>query len=151
MSIASLLARGQRAWAATATDTCQITRTAVEGDDEYVAQVIDDDTLQYPEQGRVTVYQGPCKVQVKVDINSNVVETTAGDREWTYLIEQLQLPVHTPADATGDVSEVDADHVCEILTAPHFPGLAGAKTNIQSNYYKSQAVYRRCRVKEPVA
>lgn len=154
MSISSLLSRGRNAWLATATDVCRITRTAVDGDDEFVAQVINDTTLQYPAQGRVTVYEGPCRMQVKVDINSNVVETTAGDKEWTYLVSQLQLPVLTPtghaAYVAGDPADVDVDNVCELLTSPEAPALVGAKFNISGPFHKSQAVYLRFRVKEPV-
>jgi hypothetical protein len=151
VSIPNLLARGQRAWLATATDTCRITRAAVTGDAEFVAQVLDPDTLQYPEQGRVELYEGPCRVQVKVDINSNVVETTAGDREWTYLVAQLQLPVFTPEGATGDVADVDVDHICEVLTSPSDPTLVDVVYNIQGIYHKSHAVYRRFRVREVIA
>jgi hypothetical protein len=113
--------------------------------------VMDPDTLQYPEQGRVTLYEGVCRVQVKVDINSNVVETTAGDREWTYLVAQLQLPVSTPPGATGDVAAVDVDHICEVLTSPADPTLVDVIYNIQGIYHKSQAVYRRFRVREVIA
>jgi hypothetical protein len=107
--------------------------------------------LQYPAQGRVTLYEGVCRVQVKVDINSNVVETTAGDREWTYLVAQLQLPVETPTGATGDVADVDVDHICTVLTSPSDPTLVGVVYNIQGIYHKSHAVYRRFRVREVIA
>jgi hypothetical protein len=89
--------------------------------------------------------------EVKADINSNVVETTAGEREWTYLTAQLQLPVHTPEGATGSVDDIDVDYVCEILASPHSPSLVGSLFNIQGTYHKSQAVYSRYRVREVVA
>lgn len=151
MSLTSVLAQGQAAWLAIATDTCRVTRAAVDGDAEYVEQTLDEDTLQYPDQGRVTVYEGPCRVQVKADINSNVVETTAGEREWTYLTAQLQVPVHTPATATGSVDDIDVDHVAEIIASPHSPSLVGSLFNIQGTYHKSQAVYLRFRVREVIA
>lgn len=152
MSIPALLARGQAAWLATATDTCRITRTAVSGDAEFVAQVIDEETLQYPEQGRVVLYEGPCRIQVKVDINSNVVQATAGERQQTYYVGHLQLPVHTPAGATGDVDDVDINHVAEILTSPNAPLLPGSLFNVHGNLsHKSQAVYTRWRVREAAA
>ncbi len=151
MSLQSTLAAGQAAWLDIATDTCRITRAAVSGDPGFVAQVMNPVTLQYPAQAPITVYQGPCRVQVKVDINSNVVETTAGDREWTYLVAQLQLPVSTPPGATGNVAAVDVDHVCEMLTSPSDTTLVGVQYNIQGIYHKSHAVYRRFRVREVIA
>jgi hypothetical protein len=145
VSIPNLLARGQRAWLATATDTCRITKPGVG------ATTFNESTGQNTHPARVVVYEGPCRVQVKVDINSNVVETTAGDREATYLVSQLQLGVTTPEGATGDVADVDVDHVCEVLTSPSDPTLVGVLYNIQGIYHKSHAVYRRFRVREVIA
>lgn len=151
MSLESTLAAGQAAWLAIATDTCKVTRDARVGDVGYVPQVMNPSTLQYPAQAQITVYQGPCRVQVKVDINSNVVETTAGEREWTYLVAQLQVPVTNPPGVTGSVANIDVDHVCEVLTSPNDATLVGAKFNIMGPYHKSQAVYRRFRVREVIA
>lgn len=148
MSLVSALLAGQRAWLKMATDTCRITREAKVGDSGYVAQTINESTGQYPAQGRVTIYEGPCRIQVKVDINSNVVETTAGDREETYLISQLQLPVVTPAGATGDVNDVDVDHICEVLTSLDSPPLVGSKFNVAGPFHKSHATYLRFRIRE---
>lgn len=145
MSLASTLAAGRQVWLnELATDTCRITKPGAP-----TRGAMDPDTLQYPDEAeRVLVYQGPCRFQVKVDINSNVVETTAGDREWTYLTDQLQLPVETPPGALGDVADVDVDHVCEALTAPFDSTLVGAKFNIAGPFRKSQTVYRRLRIRE---
>ena len=151
MSLQSTLAAGQAAWLDIATDTCRVTRAAVSGDVGFVPQVINPTTLQYPTQARVTVYQGPCRIQVKVDINSNVVETTAGEREWTYLVAQLQVPVTNPPGVTGNVANIDVDHVCEVLTSPYDGTLVGSLFNIMGPYHKSQAVYRRFRIREVVA
>lgn len=145
MSLDGVLAAGRSAFADLLTDTCRITKPGA-GD-----RVFDENTGQYTDPARATVYEGPCRIQVKADINSNVVETTAGEREWTYLTAHLQLPVDTPTGATGDVSEVDVDHVCEILSAPYSPSLVGSLFNIQGTYHKSQAVYLRFRVRENVA
>lgn len=135
------------------TDTCRITRHARPGDPEYVdTSQLDEETGQYPERGVVTVYQGPCRVQVKVDINSNLVESTAGEREWTYVTAQLQLPVITPTAATGSVNDVDVDHVCDVLTSEHSPRLVGLRANIQGQIGpKSHEVYLRFRLKAPMA
>lgn len=127
------------------TDTCRITKAGVGKGTK------NETTGQYDPPARVLVYEGPCRLQVKADINSNVVETTAGEREWTYLTAQLQLPVVTPEDAEGSVDAVDVDNVCEMLTAPHSPSQLGVKLNIQGPFHKSQPVYLRFRVREVVA
>lgn len=137
-------------------DTVRITRTAVPGDVEYVdTSSLNEGTGQYPAQGRVDIYEGPGRLQVKVDINSNVVESTAGEREWTYLTSQLQLPVNAPTGharyVSGDPSDVDVDNTCVVLSAPHQASLVGITVGIAGPYHKSQATYLRFRVKEPVA
>jgi hypothetical protein len=143
--ISSVLAAGQSAFESLLTDTCKITAPGTG------ARTFNETTGQYTDPARVTVYEGPCRIQVKADINSNVVETTAGEREWTYLTAQLQLPVNTPAGATGDVTAIKVDHVAEILTAPYSAAMVGRVFNIQGPYHKSHAVYLRFRVKEIVA
>lgn len=135
---ATELAEDRRDFAELLTDRCRITS------DASTAPVFDEDTGQYAYGDRVLVYEGPCRVQVKVDINSNVVETTAGEREFTYLTSQLQLPV----EGTGDV---DVDQVCEVLAAPYDPSLVGVLLNISGPYRKSISTYRRFRVREVVA
>lgn len=149
------LARAREEFLEMASDTCRITRVAKVGDAEFVAQVINETTGQYPAQGRVTIYHGPCRTQVKADINSNVVESTAGEREWTYLTSQLQLPVLTPTGhdryVSGSPGAVDVDHVAELLAVPHQPTSVGSRFTIQGPYHKSQAAYLRFRVKEEVA
>lgn len=162
MSLLSVLSRGQAAWLAIATDVCRITRPARPSEPGYQIHALDgsdpqpdEETLQYPEQGRVTVYEGPCRMQVKADINSNVVETTAGEREWTYLTSQLQLPVLVPEGnalyVEGDPADVDVDNICEMLSSPYDPAMPGTIFNVQGPYHKSQAVYRRFRVREVAA
>lgn len=144
--ISDVLAAGREAFEASLlTDTCRITAP---GSGE---RVWDENTGQYADPERVVVYEGPARIQVKADINSNVVETTAGEREWTYLTAQLQLPVVTPTGAIGSVDDVDVDHVCEILSAPYSPTLVGSLFNIQGTYHKSHAVYTRFRVREAVS
>lgn len=145
MSLDSTLRGGREAFNTLLTDTCRITKPG-EGKGPF-----DNATGQYATPARVVVYEGPCRIQVKADINSNVVETTAGEREWTYLTAQLQLPVETPAGAVGSVDDIDVDHVCEVLAAPYSATLVGAQFNIQGTYHKSHAVYSRYRVREVVA
>lgn len=141
------LAEGQAAWLEIATDRCRITKPGV-GKGPF-----NQATGKYDTPARVVVYEGPCRIQVKADINSNVVETTAGEREWTYLTAQLQVPVLTPVrdDVIGSVNDIDVDQVCELLVCPHSPTLVGTLHNLQGTYHKSQAVYSRYRLREVVA
>lgn len=140
------------------TDRVHITRAAVPGDVEYVDNTtIDESTGQYPVQGRVTIYRGPARLQVKADINSNVVETTAAEREWTYLTAQLQLPVTLDEalaiDGTtlGDPAAVATDNVVAYELCPYDTSMVGREFNVAGPYHKSHAVYRRFRVREVVA
>lgn len=146
MSLGSVLEDGRRAFAELCTDTCRITR-----DGDGPRGPLNEATGQYAPPPRVIVYEGPARLQVKADINSNVVEATAGEHEWTYLTAQLQLPTETPVGAVGSVHDVGANHLCEMLAAPHSPSLVGRRLTIQGPYHKSQAVYLRFRVKEPAA
>lgn len=159
MSVANLeyaIVRGRAAMAGMYTDRARISRLAVKGEAGYVAPVLDRATGKYPPQGRVTVYQGPCRMQVKADINSNVVQTTAGEHEFTYLTDQLQLPVTRAEalaidpDVIGDPGDVETDNVVDYLSAPYDESLVGRQLQIAGPYRKSHAVYRRFRVKEPV-
>jgi hypothetical protein len=119
-------------------DTCEITRPG-EGD-----PVFDEETGQYTYPDPVVVYTGPCRLQVKVDINSNVVETTAGEREWTYLTATLQLPYVGSED-------IRPDNVAKILTSAHDDTLPGRLYNVQGIYHKSDATHRRYRVREVIS
>lgn len=153
--------RGREKMRGLYTDRCEVTREAIDGDDEYVAEEdreMDPSTMQYPPQGRVVVYRGPCRLQVKVDINSNVVEAVAGDREATYLTGQFQVPVEKAElegyadsdDFDGDPALIDVDHVAEILLAPFDSALPDRKFTVKGPYHKSQQTYRRFRVNEAV-
>lgn len=120
-------------------DTCVITGPPV------TKPVLDRNTGQMTDPPRVEVYRGPCRLQVKADINSNVVETTAGDREWTYLTASLQVPI-CGTDA------IRQDHVAEMLTVAHDSTLVGRLFNIQGlGQHKSDATHRRFRVRELIA
>ena len=88
--------RGRAAMREMYTDRCHVTREAQPGDADYLPdedRQLDPVTRQRPPQARVTVYRGPCRMQVKVDINSNVVTAVSGEREQTYLTGQMQVPV----------------------------------------------------------
>jgi hypothetical protein len=143
--IAAVLQAGRAAFDDLLTDTCRVTGPG-EGE-----PVWNEEAGQYDDPEPTVVYEGPCRIQVKADINSNVVETTAGEREWTYLTAQLQLPTETPEEAIGDVTAIKVDNVVTMLTAPYSPAMVDRKFNIQGPYHKSHAVYLRFRVKEVVA
>lgn len=136
-------------------DTIRVTRNATPDDVEWVPHVMDPVTLHYPAPGKVVIYEGPARIQVKVDVNSNVVETTAGDREWTYLTAQMQFPVDTPTDheryVSGDVGDIRPDNVAEALLCPFDTTIVGRVFNIQGIYHKSQATYRRFRAREVIS
>lgn len=155
------LVQGRQAMAGLYTDRVEVTRYAVEGDDGYVADVdraMDPETFQRAPQGRVVVYRGPGRLQVKADINSNVVEATAGDREATYLTAQLQTPVEASelaafpdrASFVGDPALIDVDYTLRIVSAPFDSSLPGRLFKVAGPYHKSQGVYRRFRLNEAV-
>lgn len=135
-------------------DWCRITRPGPGGKGP-----INPVTLEYDQPpARVVVYQGRCRIQVKADINSNVVETTAGDREATYQTFTLGVPITAVPAAPGDPFEtvgtpeaVRPDYIAEIIHAPNDPSLLGRLFNIQGMYHKSQASHRRWRVRQVVA
>ena len=152
---ASELAEDRTEFLTLCSDTVRITRAARTTDPGYTPPVFNEDTGQYDEPARVTVYEGPGRLQVKVDINSNVVESTGGERDGIYLTEQLQLPTSAPTHharyVTGDPAEVDVNNICVLLASPHQPGLVGVTVNVAGPFRKSQATYLRFRVKDPVA
>lgn len=126
------------------TDTCRI----IAPNPSATPAVFNETTGQYDDTDNdgapVVLYQGKCRLQVKSDINSNLVETTAGEREWTYLTAQLQIPI-------GGTGNIPVDSIAEMLAAPYDPALVGRRFNIQGPYRKSQATMRRLRVREVVA
>lgn len=149
--IAEVLTEGRIEFRGKCTDTVRITKAGPGGKGDW-----NEATGQYDNPPtRVVVYEGPACIQVKADINSNVVETTAGDREWTYLTDQLQLPAEVPtwsaAYVGGSPFDVDVDNTAEILSAPYAASMVGSQLNIAGPYNKSQAVYLRFRVREAVA
>lgn len=145
--ISGVLAAGREAFNDLLTDTCRVTKAGTG------TRTFNETSGQYETtSGRVTVYEGPSRIQVKTDINSNVVEATAGEREWTYLTGQLQVPVETPDGAVGNVAAIDVDHVCEVLSSPMDPSMEGSEFNVQGRIGpKSHEVYRRYRLKQVVA
>lgn len=143
--------RGRAAMAGLYTDRCKIERVG-----EIDTSTFNKTTMKYDAATRATVYEGPCRMQVKADINSNVVETTAGEREWTYLTAQLQLPVERgealliDEDTVGNPADVTVDDVVTFTVCLYDSSMVGREFNLAGPYHKSHAVYRRFRVREPV-
>lgn len=140
------LDEGRAAWLAMATDTCRITKPGAAGKGD-----LNETTGQYDtEAAEVVVYQGPCRMQIRADVNSNVVEVNVGEKEWAYQTSILALPVLAPTGATGDPAAVRVDHKVEYLTCPADPGMVGRVFQIRALMHKSHMTSRRLRVAEPV-
>lgn len=116
--------RGRAIAEAEMIDRIRITRPGA-GD-----RVFDDATGQYTEPDPVVVYEGKCRVQVRADINSNAVEATFGDHEWTYRTAMLQLPISAGPGDTGDPSLVIPDCIGELTASPLDPSRVGRVLNI---------------------
>lgn len=117
-------------------DTCRITKPGV-GTGPF-----NEETGQYDPPARITVYEGPCRIQVRSDINSNAVEAVVGEHEFTYRTGTLQLPI----DGTADIKP---DYVAEHLTCPLDPSLVGRLYNLQAESKgKTHATHRRYRMRE---
>jgi hypothetical protein len=106
-----------------------------------------EDTGQYdnddPDAPRDLIYEGPCKIQIRADINSNIVEPIEVEREWGYQTSTLAVPI----EGTGGVRP---DDVATILTSAYDPALPGREFNIHTSFHKSIATSRRFKLREPV-
>lgn len=144
--IDQVLAEGRALAESIMLETCRITREAKVGDPGYIAsRPMDPDTMQYPPQGRVTVYEGRCRVQVaSTAVGIGFTEYQAGERELTAVQPEVQVPVVGTEDVT-------VDHVVEILTSVHDTSLTGRKFTVVARHDKTHAPYRRLRVWEEVA
>lgn len=113
---------------------------------------LDESTGQYADVPMTTIYGptiaphfGKCRFQIKADINSNIVETTAGEREATYTTTQLQLPVDGTPDIPTDSQVISVSSV-------NNPLLPGREFNVHGEIgFKSTPVIRRLRLREVVA
>lgn len=142
--IAVELAEGRAAWLELAVDTCRITKPGVG------VGALDEATGVRAHPAPVTVYEGPCLLQIRADVNSNVVEITAGEKEWAYQTAILSIPIVAPAGATGDPADVRIDMTAEYLTAPEDPSLVGRLFHVKATLTKTRATARRLRVTETV-
>lgn len=132
-------------------DTCRIYRYPAPA----AGGALDEETGQYPQQttdipaGAVVVYEGPCRIQIRSDINANIVEPQELDREWAYQTSTLQLPVdYDERIVAGASKDVMTKDVCVYLTARYDPALPGRIFNMNATTHKSQSSVRRFRIRE---
>lgn len=101
-----------------------------------------EETGQYDAPPRVTVYEGPCRIQVRSDINSNAVEAVVAEHEFTYRTGTLQLPIH----GTGDIRP---DYIATVTRCPLDESMVGREYNMQAETKgKTHATHRRYRIRE---
>jgi hypothetical protein len=107
-------------------DRCRIVRPGASGSGTF-----NETTGQYDNPASaVVVYEGPCRWQIRADINTNIVEPQELEREWAYQTSTLQLPT--------------------CLAARYDDALVGRVFNIQAAQHKSMASTRRFRAREVV-
>lgn len=97
-------------------------------------------TGQYDEPDRVTVYEGPCRIQVRGERSSGS-DAEAGDRRVDTQQPELQLPVV----GTEDVA---VNQQAKILTNANDESLVDRVFTIDSRHEKTHATMRRLRVIE---
>ena len=132
-------------------DTCRVVRYPAPA----VGGALDETTLQYPDQtkdvptGATVIYEGPCRIQIRSDINANIVEPQELEREWAYQTSTLQLPVDEDKRIVAGASkDIDSNDVCVYLTSRYDPSLPGRLFNMQATTHKSQSSVRRFRIRE---
>lgn len=125
-------------------DTCRITRAVPPGPEDF-----NEATLQYATPAPVVIYEGPCRVQVRADINSNAVEAVVAEHEWTYRTGTLQLPITAPEGSVGSTANVRPDDTATMLSCPLDAEMVGRKLNLQADTKgKTAASCRRFRTRE---
>ena len=142
--VSAELAEGRAAWLALAVDRWRITKPG-EGKGP-----LDPVTLERDAPDPITVYEGPARLQIRADVNSNVVEVTAGEKEWAYQTAILAIPIFAPAGATGDPGLVHIDMTATCVTAAEDPSLQDRVFQIRAIMHKTHATARRLRVTETV-
>jgi hypothetical protein len=127
-------------------DTCRITRGAAG------RGAFNETTGQYANDGAAgdVIYEGPCKIQVRADINNNIVEPVEAEREWGYETSTLVVPISPVAGCVGDPGKVFPDDVCTMLNSSYDPALPGRVFNVHTSFHKSIASTRRFKIREPV-
>lgn len=146
------IAEGRAMAQAEMVDTCRIVRSAAVGS----TGAIDETTGKYPSQSiplddATVIYEGPCRLQIRSDINANIVEPQELEREWAYQTSTLQLPVDADARiVSGASKDVQTSDVCLVLTARYDPSLPGRAFNVNATTHKTMSSVRRFRIREAV-
>jgi hypothetical protein len=145
------VARGRAMAQRQMVDTCKVVRYAPIA----VGGELDEATGKYPQQtagvpdNATVIYEGPCRIQIRSDINANIVEPQELDREWAYQTSTLQLPI---ADddriVTGTSGDIQSNDVCVYLTSRYDPSLVGRLFNMQATTHKTMSSVRRFRIRE---
>ncbi|MGH1563036.1 DUF6093 family protein [Mumia sp. DW29H23] len=121
-------------------DTCTITRPGTG------PRPFDHGTGRYLDPPRVTVYAGPCRIQVR-SVVANVAR--AGERQVVQLVAELQLPVAAhPAITAGSSAAVAVNDVVHIDTCRHDPALVGRAPTVTQRTGKTHATTRRFQLTE---
>lgn len=151
MSAITTVLQGRRKMLALMIDRVQVIRP----DPDAGAPAMDPATGQYVAGATVVIYEGPGRIQVRADINSNAVEAVVGEREATYRTATLQLPVNReglPKGSVGDPSVIEPDDEAIIVRCPLDPAMQGRHLNLQADTKgKTHATHRRFRTRELVA
>lgn len=132
-------------------DTCRVLRYPAPA----AGGALDENTLQYPEQTKdipvnaTVIYEGPCRLQIRSDINANIVEPQELEREWAYQTSTLQVPVGDNDNiVSGASKDIVSNDVCEYLTSRYDPSLPGRLFNLQATTHKTTSSVRRFRIRE---
>lgn len=128
------IAEGRAIAEAMMVDACVITRPG-EGTGPF-----NRGTGQYDPPPPVTVYEGPCRVQVPTAI-ANATQVAAGEAEWTVQAAVIQLPV-------AGTEAVRVNHTVEVTAALFDSGLIGRKYGVVALHHATHKSSRRLRVKE---
>lgn len=128
------LTEGRALAEALMTATCIITK---DGDGEPVFNTT---TGQYDDPDRVTVYEGPCRIQIRGERSSGS-DAEAGDRRVDTQQPELQLPV-------AGTEDVAINQQAKILTNPLDESLVDRVFTIDGRHEKTHATMRRLRVIE---
>jgi hypothetical protein len=147
------VAKGRARAQAEMVDTCKIVRYK----SVSAGGQLDEETLQYPDQSEdvpadaTVIYEGPCRIQIRSDINANIVEPQELEREWAYQTSTLQLPIAADTRiVTGTSGDVQSNDVCLYLTSRDDPSLPGRAFNVQATTHKTTASHRKFRIREAV-
>lgn len=136
--VAGVLARGRRAAESLMVDTCTIKRP----DPEAEPGQMDPDTMQYPATDLITVYTGPCRVQVRA-VTATPKDVTVGERVGGEQTSELQLPVVGSED-------VAVNDVVTIVTAANDASMVGRTYTVTGRHEKTHATARRLALTEGV-